>query len=135
MPTALSAHDRWYRAGRTAALCVSGTLLVAACASTPPEPVVALHAAEQAIATADRARVADSMSPELNEAREKLTAAQAEVAAQHMVQADRLAQESRVDAELASAKIDADKEMAVNVEMQKGTDTMSQEMQRNSGAR
>ena len=135
MAIPFSAHYRWCRAGTSAALSVGATLLVAACASTPPEPVVALHAAEQAIATADRARVADSMSPDLTEAREKLAAAQSEVSAKHMVQADRLAQESRVDAELASAKINADKEMAVNVEMQKGTDTMVQEMQRNSGAR
>jgi hypothetical protein len=131
----ISPNRRRHHLLPSAAVSMGGMLLLAACASTPPEPVVALHAAEQAIAVADRARVSDSVSPELSEAREKLAAAQAEVSAKHMVQADRLAQESRVDAELASAKIEAAKAKTVNAEMQQSTDTLTQEMQRTSGAK
>jgi Domain of unknown function (DUF4398) len=112
---------------------VGGALLLAACASTPPEPTVALKAAEQAIAAADQTRVADAASPELSEAREKLTAARAAVQDKQMVEAERLAMESRVDAELASAKIEASKAKAVNDEMKRSTDTLTQEMQRKTG--
>ena len=118
---------------RRSILGIGGVLLITACASTPPEPVVSMRAAEQAIAVADRARVSDSNSPELSEARDKYTAAQVAVQGKHMIEADQLAQESRVDAELASAKIDADKAKVVNAEMRHSTDTLNQEMNRASG--
>lgn len=113
---------------------IAGVLLLSACASTPPEPTVALKAAEQAIAAADRTRVADAASPELSEAREKLTAAQAAAQDKRMAEAERLALESRVDAELASARIDASKASAVNDEIKHSTDTLTKEMDRKSGA-
>jgi len=93
-----------------------------------------MKAAEQAIAVADQTRVADAASPELNEAREKLTEAQTAVNNKQMLTAERLAQESRVDAELASAKIAAAKENAVNEEIRHSTATLAQEMQRNSNS-
>ena len=118
---------------------MSGLLVLAACASTPAEPTVAMKAAEQAIAAADRARIADAASPELNAAREKLTAAQAAVQNEklkdRMVVAERLALESRVDAELAAAKSEAAKAQAVNDEIKQSTATLSQEMQRNTGVK
>jgi len=110
-------------------------LMLAACASTPPPPTLELSSAKQAIAAADQTRVADAASPELSEARDKLAAAQTAVQDKHMVEAQRLAVESRVDAELASARIASSKEQAVNHEMIQSTDTLSQEMQRNSGAK
>jgi hypothetical protein len=116
---------------------IAGALLLTcastACASTPPEPTVALKAAEQAIAAADRTRVADAASPELSEAREKLTAAQAAAQDKRMAEAERLALESRVDAELASARIEASKARAVNDEIEHSTGTLTQEMDRKSG--
>ena len=97
------------------------------------------QAAEQAIAAADRTRIADAASPELSEAREKLTAAQAAVQDEklkdRMIVAERLALESRVDAELASAKNEAAKAKAVNDEIKQSTATLLQEMQRNTGAK
>ena len=112
---------------------IAGVLLLGGCATTPPEPTVALKAAEQAIAEADRTRVADAASPELSEARDKLTAAQAAAQGKRMAEAERLALESRVDAELASARIDASKAIAVNDEMKHSTDTLTQEMDRKAG--
>ncbi len=114
---------------------LGGAFLLTACASTPPEPTVEMKAAEQAIAVADRARIADAASPELNEAREKLTAAQRAVQEKRMAEAERLALESRVDAELASAKAESSKAKAVNDEIKQSTATLAQEMQRNSGAK
>ena len=112
---------------------LGGVLLLAACASTPP-PSVALSEAKQAIAVADQAHIADAASPHLAEARTKLAAANSAVQAKRMVEAERLAQESRADAELAFAQTTALKNQAVNDEMLHSTDTLSDEMQRNTGS-
>ena len=113
---------------------LGGVLLLAACASSPP-PVVALSEAKQAIAVADQAHIADASSPHLAEARTKLAAANSAVDAKRMTEAERLAQESRVDAELAFAQTTALKNQAVNKEMLHSTDTLSDEMQRNTGSK
>jgi hypothetical protein len=132
--TQMSIRNRRLHRHTATLIGMGGALLFAACASTPP-PTVALKAAEQAIAVADQTRVADAASPELSEAREKLTAAQAAVQKEQMVIAERLAVESRIDAELAAAKIETAKAKAVNDEMKRSTETLAQEMQRNSGAK
>jgi hypothetical protein len=128
--------DRSRRLRKPAAILfvLGGTLLFAACAATPPVPDVALSSAKQAIAVADQERVADASSPPLSEARDKYSAAQSAVIDKRMAEADRLAQESRVDAELSTAQSQASKNQAVNAEMIKSTQTLSDEMQRNSGA-
>lgn len=110
-----------------------GSLMLAACASAPKAPDQALQAAEMSITTAEQARVADYASPELGEARKKLTDAHAAVQEKNMVLAERLAEESRVDAELATAKAAIGKANVVNDEMKKSTDTIKTEMQRNPG--
>ena len=112
---------------------LSGAVLLAACADTPP-PQVALSEARQAIAVADQAHISDASSPQLAEARTKLAAADNAVRAEHMSEAERLAQESRVDAELAFAQSNAQKNQAVNDEMLHSTNTLSDEMQRNAGS-
>ena len=111
---------------------LAGALLLASCASTPP-PAVALSEAKQAIDVADQAHIADATSPELAQARTKLAAANAAVQAKNMVQAERLAQEARVSAELATAQSAVAKNQAVNDEMLHSTQTLSDEMQRNTG--
>lgn len=111
---------------------IAGLLALAACASTPPPPNQALQAAELAISTAEQARVADYASPELTEARQKLASARAEVQRENMVGGERLAQQSRVDAELALAKAGSVRAQGVNDEMQKSTNTIKQEMERNN---
>lgn len=113
---------------------ITGLLIMAACASEPVPPTEALLAAETAITTAEQARVADYASPELGDAREKLTAARTAVAEKKMDTAKRLAEQSKVDAELALAKAGVSKAGAVNDEMQKSTGTMQEEMQRKTGA-
>ena len=112
---------------------LGGVLLLAACASTPP-PSVALSEAKQAIAVADQAHITDASSPQLAEARTKLAAADTAVQAKQMSQAERLAQESRVAAELAFAQTTAQKNQSVNDEMLHSTQTLSDEMQRNTGS-
>jgi hypothetical protein len=115
------------------ATATAGLLMLAACASVPQPPVAELQAAELAIADAERARVADYASAELSEARAKLRAANSAVHKENMVQAMRLAEQSRVDAELASARAEAARAKVVNDEMLKSIDAMKHEMQRNTG--
>ena len=116
------------------ACVVAGVLVLAACASVPLPPTEALQAAQSAINNAEKARVADYASPELGMARDKLTAARSAVEKEEMVLAQQLAEQSRVDAELAIAKADVAKAKLVNDEMKKSTESLKQEMQRNPGA-
>jgi hypothetical protein len=129
----ISMHDSPLRSAAVASIGLA--ILLAGCATTQPDPTIAMKAAEQAIATADHMRVADAASPELSEAREKLTAAQSAAHAKRPIEAERLAIESRVDAELASANSEAAKAKAVNDEMRRSNSTLAQELDRTSGAK
>lgn len=122
--------------GRTRTLLAALALLsLAACASTPPAPLQELQAAELAITSAEQAGVADYSAPQLNQAREKLARARTAVQREEMVLAARYAEESKVEADLASANAGMLKAKAINEEMQDSIDTLKQELQRNSGAR
>jgi len=112
---------------------ITGLLTLAACASTPQPPTQALQAAELAITNAETNRVADYASSELNEARQNLAAANTAVQMNEMELAQRLAEQSRVNADLATARTEMLKAKAINDEMQKSIDTLKQEMQRNTG--
>ena len=117
------------------AMGAAGVLALSACATPPQPPTQALQAAESAIANAEQSRVADYASAELTVAREKLAAARVATRNDQMVQAEYLAVESRVHAELAYAQAEEIKAKAVNVEMQKSIDTLKDEMNRATGAR
>lgn len=110
-------------------------LVIFSCTAAQRPPAQAMQAAELAIAAADKARIAGSVAPELDEARDKLTAAHTAVKEKKMDLAKQLAEQSRADAELSTARTEAAKARAINEEMQKGSDALQQEMQRNSGAR
>jgi hypothetical protein len=116
-------------------IAMLGFLALTASAAKPEVPTQAIQAAELAIKNADQARVADYSSPELTMARDKLTAARTAVEKEDMVVAQQLAEQSRADAELATAKASVAKEQATNDEIKKSIETLKQEMQRNSGAR
>ncbi|GGN36809.1 MULTISPECIES: DUF4398 domain-containing protein [Marinomonas] len=108
--------------------------LLSACAQTPQPPTdAALQAAEMAIADADRNGVNGYPSPELVESRSKLQQARAAIEKEQMDLALKLAQESQVNAELASAKATRTKEQLVNDDMKKSIESLQQEMDRNSG--
>ena len=112
---------------------LAGTLMIAACASTPPAPTSQLQAAQQAIATAEKADAGRHAAVELGEARTKLAAADAAVREEKMDAAARMADESRVAAELAASKTATVKATAVNDEMKRSTGTLIDEMQRTTG--
>jgi len=104
--------------GRTVRLAAAliGLLTLAACASAPVAPTQSLQAAKDAITTAEQARVADYASLELSQARDK-----------------RLADESLLDAQLATARAGELKAKKVNEDMKEGTKVLKQEMDRNTG--
>jgi hypothetical protein len=105
-------------------------MLLAACASTPPAPDSALDAAKVAISNAEKADAGQFAGAELGEAREKLASADSAVREENMIAAERFAQEARVQAELASARTASAKAAAVNKEMERGADALTEEMQR-----
>jgi len=105
-------------------------MLVAACASAPPAPDSAMDAAKVAISNAEKADASHFAGAELGEARQKLAAADKAVLDESMIQAERFAQESRVQAELASARTEAAKAAAVNKEMERGAVALTEELER-----
>ncbi|MBU1295346.1 MAG: DUF4398 domain-containing protein [Gammaproteobacteria bacterium] len=114
---------------------VAVVVLLTACSNNPqPKMYGALQAAETAIADADRNGVNGYPSPELVEARNKLQQARAAIEMEQMPLAVYLAQESQVNAELASAKATLIKEQQVNDEIKEGIEVLKQEMDRNMGA-
>jgi hypothetical protein len=117
-------------------LLIAGTslLMLSACASTPPPPTQEISAAEQALTDAEQARVAEYSLPEMQEARDKISASHTAVKNEDMVLAKRLAQQASLDIKLASAKAELAKAEAVNADMSKNTDVLKEEMQRNTGA-
>lgn len=112
---------------------LAGALMLAACASTPPAPTAQLQAAQQAITNAERVDASRHAAAELGEARAKLASANTAVQEEQMVAAAQLADQSRVEAELAAAKTASVKARMVNDEMTRSTGTLIDEMQRNSG--
>lgn len=116
-----------------AAAAASGFFALAACASAPESANQQIQSAEQAIASAEQTHVADYASPALGEARDKLAAARSAADTKKIVRAQRLADEAIVDAQLASAQAAVARARVVNDEMLKGTNTLKQEMQRNTG--
>jgi len=118
--------------GATRRWLIMSTVLfsVMACSSVPA-PVTELAAAEQAILTAEQARVNTYAAAELTQARQKLQDARAAVVQENMLLASRLAQQSKLDAELALARAGAAEAIAVNDEMKKSTEILQQEMLRN----
>src|SRR5579872_3230533 len=78
-----------------------------------------LQAAQQAIAAAERGEAARYAPGELSEAHTKLASAETAVTEKKMIVAEHLADQSRVEAELAAAKTSAIKANAVNDEMKR----------------
>lgn len=105
-------------------------VLFGACASAPLAPDSALDGAKVAISNADKAGAGEHANAELAEARARLTLADKAVQDEDMVMAERFARESQVQAELASARTAAAKAAAVNRDMERGTEAMTEEMQR-----
>ncbi|HTN34244.1 MAG TPA: DUF4398 domain-containing protein [Marinobacter sp.] len=117
------------RVGLTITLILSVLTLVA-CASAPLPPTESLSAAKTAIASAEQADARQHAGAELEEANRQLVEAEQAVADKRMVEADQLAKQARVAAELAIARTEAKKAASINREMDRGTEALDEEMQR-----
>jgi hypothetical protein len=95
----MTAATTSWRAG----LVLASALTLAACASAPP-PTDAITNAELAVQQAETAQAAQYAAGDLLRAREKLNTAKSEVDQEHYSKAQRLAEESEADAQLAAAK-------------------------------
>jgi len=131
MNPSLTPRDRLWR---VAAAAFTASLLLGACASTPPVPTASLDSARLAISNAERGEAGQYAPSELSEARTELASADTDVAQMRMIDAERMANQSRTEAELALATTGQKKAQAVNEEMKNSAGTLIQEMQRNAGA-
>ncbi len=118
---------------RSLIAATGAAVMLAACASTPPAPTAALDAAKIAISNAEKAEAGQYAAGQLAEARDRLSSANSAVAANQMIVAERLANESRAEAELASAATAQVKAQAVNAQMQRSNSNLKDELQRNTG--
>lgn len=117
---------------RRVRLCVlfMMVLLLGACASAPVPPKDALIAAGDAIAMAEEAGARQFAGAELDEARQQLMKAESAVEKQDMISAERHAEQARVSAQLAAAKSESAKAVAINNEMKRGAEALTEEMRR-----
>lgn len=111
-------------------LLAATTLILTACASAPQPPTVELEAAQAAIGNAELANAGRFASAELVDARERLARANSAASKEQMIAARRLADESKLAAELALARTETAKAVAINTELSQGADALSEEMQR-----
>lgn len=123
---ATSVHRRFV-AVASMAIVIS---LMGACTSTPLAPVGQVTAAQDAIVTAEQSGARQHAGAELDEAQQQLLQAERAIKAEHMLEAERFAEQSRVTAELASARTEAAKAVAINREMGRGAEALIDEMQR-----
>lgn len=104
--------------------------LLGACASTPLAPTASLTEARDAIARAEESDARRYAGSELDEARQQLTMAESAVVDERMVEAGRLAERSRLAAELASARTESAKAAEINRDMDQASKALAEEMRR-----
>lgn len=117
----------------TALSLAAAIVLLSACASAPVAPTSALDDAREAIAVAEQVGARQHAGAELDEAQQKLMAAERSVNEEKMVEAERLAQEAKVVAELASARTESKKAQEINEEMGRSAEALEEEMRRTGG--
>ena len=115
-----------------AAVFLAGLILVS-CATMPPEKPASMRAAQEAISNAERVEAGRYAAGELGSARTRLASAEVAVSEKKLLLANQFADESRAEAELASAKTAEAKAGAVNDEMKRSTGAMVEEMKRGTG--
>lgn len=99
------------------------------CASKQPVANESLLAAEQAIESAERARVSEYAAAELMQARDILGRARLAKTKKDLINADRLAQQSLVITQLAFARAELVKAEQINSEIEFSIEQLKQEMQ------
>lgn len=111
-------------------IAVAG-LLLASCASTPPEPTSQLAVSRSAVTQAERANALQYAPVELTQAQEKLRQAQAAVGREDYAAARRLAEQAEVDARLAETKTHSTRAQAALSEVNESIRVLQEELKRN----
>lgn len=109
---------------------IAAVFVLTACASTPQQPPQSLADARQAIATAEQSDARQYSSAELDEARRQLSMAERAAGLERMTEANRLARQSQVAAELATARTGSAKALEINRELRRSTEALIEEMRR-----
>ncbi len=131
-----STYKKLIRRGRLVSGLAVTIVVLAACASTPsPPPTNHMDAARQAIAIAEQSDARQFAGAELDEARQYLSQAERAVMSEDMVTAERFALQSRVSAELASARTESAKAEEINREMRRSAEALRDEMRRTGDQR
>lgn len=115
---------------RSALGLFAAIILLSACASAPIAPTAALNDARSAIASAEQSGARQHAGAELDEAQQKLILAEQSVRNEQMAEAERLAREAMIVAQLASARTEAAKALEINEEMERSADALDEEMRR-----
>lgn len=118
---------------KAAALAICSSLLLSACASTPP-PNSDITAADLAVRRAQEVNASEFAALEMRTARDKLQQARSIVDKEdedNYPKAARLAQEAQVDARLAESKARSARAQQTEQEMQKATEALRQQGQEN----
>ncbi|MDO9093750.1 MAG: DUF4398 domain-containing protein [Rubrivivax sp.] len=105
------------------------TVGVAACASVPP-PSEQIAVTTAAVANAAAVGAQELAPAELGLARDKLRRANLAMASQDHLQADRLAQQAQLDAQVAAAKANSAKARKAAEEVQAASRALREEMNR-----
>ena len=108
-----------------------GAGILAACSTTPSPPGSSYVAAQVAVANAEKMPVHTFGSQELTVARQRLEASRLASLDNEPELAEMLAIEAQVSADLAVAKTTLGRTSTMNQQMQKQSDVIRQEMQRN----
>ncbi len=120
----------WLRCFLAAVLSIS----LGACATQPADPpTAALDAAQDAISRADHEQAAEYAGEELQQARERLAAANQAVDDGDMVRAERRAVEARLAAELAAARAEVAESREVNEELARSIAAIEEQADLDSG--
>lgn len=109
---------------------LASALLIGGCASSPEAPTGPLERAGSAVGIAEQNDAGRYAATELAAARQKLDEADMAVKEGRMAAAQRLAIEARIEAELAYARTEAAKAAAINAEMKRGAEALTEEMNR-----
>ncbi|MQY51232.1 DUF4398 domain-containing protein [Rhodocyclus tenuis] len=110
-------------------LAIGTTLLLAACASTPP-PTEQLAVSTAALESATKAGAGEAAPSDLLLAREKLDRARAAFADGRNDDALKLAQQAELDAHLAEVRARSSKARAAAAELREGVRVLREEMYR-----
>ncbi|WP_166261942.1 DUF4398 domain-containing protein [Marinobacter salicampi] len=124
-------NHRYFTRRVSSALSLAvAVVLLSACSSAPLPPTNALTEARDAIDSAEQEGARQHAGAELDDAQQKLEMAEKSISKEQMVEAERLARESAIVAKLASARTESAKAAAINREMGRGADALTEEMQR-----